>query len=80
MTGTNKKMNFPILKAIRLTEEQDKKWDSKKIRSFLGGSSIEEDVEFLKSLYELMGTKMDFIETPTDEDIELITRIKEMIE
>ena len=40
MTGKNKKLNFPILKQIRINQEQAEKWDSKAIRNFLEGNEI----------------------------------------
>jgi len=32
MTGKNKKMNFPVIKHIRITREQAKNWNPDKIR------------------------------------------------
>ncbi|HUS48636.1 MAG TPA: hypothetical protein VMZ91_00585 [Candidatus Paceibacterota bacterium] len=37
MTGKNKKMNFPIIRNIRLNKQQNEKWNPKRIRAFLEG-------------------------------------------
>lgn len=42
MTGKNKKMNFPILKTIRINEDQNKQWNAKNIRHFLDSIEIRE--------------------------------------
>lgn len=84
MTGKDKKMNFPIIRNIRLNQKQNEKWDPKSIRAFLEGKAIERGPDensqiLLKALYNLMSEKMDFIETPSDQDIEIITKTKEVI-
>lgn len=74
------------VKSIRLTEDQDSNWDPELIRSVLEGSHTSNDSirinalkNYLKELYDLMGNKMEFTGTPTDQDIELITKIKEVM-
>ena len=40
MTGKDKKMNFPIVRNIRINEQQNDKWDPKHIRAFLEGKTV----------------------------------------
>ena len=44
MTGKDKKMNFPIVRNIRLNEQQNDKWNPKHIRAFLEGKTIDLDL------------------------------------
>ena len=55
MTGKNKKMNFPIIRNIRLNQKQNDKWDPKNIRAFLEGKAIElENTDLVDKLVLLM--------------------------
>ena len=58
MTGKDKKMNFPIVRNIRLNQKQNDKWDPKNIRAFLEGKAIEkeniENIDLLDKLVFLM--------------------------
>lgn len=60
MTGKDKKLNYPIYKAVKVNEEQNKKWDSntpKLIRNLLEGKLAVNDSEVMprfKRLYEIM--------------------------
>ncbi len=40
MTGKNKKMNFPVFKAIKISKAQDENWNPKLIRSVLENNPI----------------------------------------
>lgn len=51
MTGSNKKMNFPIIKQIRLNEQQALNWNAKAIRSFLDKNS-NDFLEVLREMFE----------------------------
>ena len=53
MTGKDKKMNFPIVRNIRLNEQQNDKWNPKLIRGFLEGNSNDVMKDF-KRLYQIM--------------------------
>ena len=53
MTGKDKKMNFPIIRNIRLNEQQNDKWNPKLIRGFLEGNSNDVMKDF-KRLYQIM--------------------------
>lgn len=44
MTGKDKKMNFPIVRNIRINEQQNDKWDPKHIRAFLEGKTMNIDL------------------------------------
>ena len=44
MTGKEKKMNFPIVRNIRINEKQNNKWDPKHIRAFLEGKTMNTDI------------------------------------
>lgn len=35
MTGTNKKLNFDVIKTIKITRKQENNWNPKNIRGFL---------------------------------------------
>lgn len=48
MTGKDKKMNYPIIKHLRINEKQNANWDYKKVRAFLDGKFV--DTEILKKL------------------------------
>ncbi len=52
MTGKDKKMNFPIIRTIRLNEQQDDKWNPKRIRAFLEGETV--DLDLMDKLVLLM--------------------------
>ena len=52
MTGKDKKMNFPIVRNIRLNEQQNDKWNPKCIRAFLEGETV--DQVFIDKLVLLM--------------------------
>lgn len=54
MTGKDKKMNFPIVRNIRLNEQQSDKWDPKLIRGFLDGKTDNNVMKDLKRLYQIM--------------------------
>jgi len=54
MTGKDKKMNFPIVRNIRLNERQSDKWDTKSIRGFLDGKTDDNAMKDLKRLYQIM--------------------------
>ena len=53
MTGKDKKMNFPIIRNIRLNQKQNDKWNPKNIRAFLEGNSNDVMKDF-KRLYQIM--------------------------
>ena len=44
MTGKDKKMNFPIVRNIRLNHKQSDKWNPKHIRDFLEGKTMNTDI------------------------------------
>ncbi len=52
MTGKDKKMNFPIVRNIRLNEQQNDKWNPKRIRAFLEGETV--DLNLIDKLVLLM--------------------------
>jgi len=54
MTGKDKKMNFPIVRNIRLNELQNDKWNPKQIREFLDGKTDNNVMKDLKRLYQIM--------------------------
>lgn len=54
MTGKDKKMNFPIVRNIRLNEQQSDKWSPKQIREFLDGKTDNNVMKDLKRLYQIM--------------------------
>ena len=54
MTGKDKKMNFPIVRNIRLNEQQSDKWNPKSIRGFLDGKIDNNVMKDLKRLYQIM--------------------------
>lgn len=54
MTGKDKKMNFPIVRNIRLNERQSDKWSPKQIRDFLDGKIDNNAMKDLKRLYQIM--------------------------
>lgn len=53
MTGKDKKMNFPIVRNIRLNQRQNEEWNPKLIRGFLDGNSNDIMKDF-KRLYQIM--------------------------
>jgi len=53
MTGKDKKMNFPIVRNIRLNHRQNEKWNPKLIRELLDGKSNGVMKDF-KRLYQIM--------------------------
>ena len=65
MTGKNKKMNYPVFKAIRLSENQAKKWNTALIRKFLDNETVyntednqnetKEVLQKSKDYYEILG-------------------------
>lgn len=77
MTGENKKLNYPVTKAIRLTGSQAKKWNPEEIRDFLDGNvSNGKDTQILKKLifpFAKAGIKVDL---EKDE----IARIQQLME
>ncbi len=75
MTGKNKKMNFPVFKAIKISETQNENWNPKLIRIVLENNPI----VLLKQLCKLMDEKMDYNEIPNEDDIKLIKQIEELI-
>jgi len=44
MTGADKKLNYPVYKGIKLTEEQSQNWDPEKIRKLLNGNGYESNM------------------------------------
>ena len=38
MTGADKKLNFPVYKGIKITEDQEKNWNAENIRKYLDGN------------------------------------------
>lgn len=55
MTGKDKKMNFPIVRNIRINDQQNNKWDPKLIRGYLDGKAIErENNDLIDKLVLLM--------------------------
>lgn len=53
MTGKDKKMNFPIVRNIRLNEQQNDKWNAKNIRAFLEGKEFG-NIDLIDKLVLLM--------------------------
>lgn len=57
MTGKNKEINYPILKAIRITETQAKAWNPDRIRAFLEDSlpyDIKKEIDYIhQPLYNI---------------------------
>ncbi len=70
---------YKELKAIRITPNQAKNWNTEGIRDFLDGkfanSSSPSDKLLLKQLFTLMDSKMTFTKTPSEEDKELIKKV-----
>jgi len=61
MTGKDKKMNYPVIKHIRITDQQNANWDYKKVRGFLSGNSNNtEIVAKFRRLYDIMNLHMKF--------------------
>jgi len=54
MTGKDKKMNFPLVRNIRLNQRQDDKWNPKLIRGFLDGKTDNNVMKDFKRLYQVM--------------------------
>ena len=55
MTGKDKKMNYPIVKHLRINEKQNANWDYKKVRAFLDKKAIEfENTDLIDKLVLLM--------------------------
>lgn len=55
MTGKNKKKHYTIMKAIRITKEQEEKWDPNNIRHFLSSNfKSSNDTRLLDKLVLLM--------------------------
>ncbi|MFO8019496.1 MAG: hypothetical protein R6U96_12790 [Promethearchaeia archaeon] len=78
MTGKNKKMHYPIVKSIRINKSMETNWNPEEIRGFLKGDSNLKTL--LQKLYEIMETKMKFTSKLSEENIETIKRIEEVIE
>ena len=78
MTGTDKKLNYPNFRGIKINDEQNKNWNkntSKLIRKMLENDPF----ELLKQLHKIMENRMDFTEKPTESEQEIILKIEELI-
>ena len=64
-------IDYPAMKAIRVSEEMAANWDPDLVRLVLDG-----ELEFL---YDLMGEKMEFVSKPTELEIQRIGQIKEVL-
>ena len=64
-------IDYPTMKAIRVSEDMAANWDPDLVRLVLDG-----ELEFL---YDLMGEKMEFTAEPTDREIQRIAQIKEVL-
>ena len=49
MTGRDKKMNYPIIKHLRINEQQNANWDFKKVRAFLDNRN---QLDILREMFE----------------------------
>ena len=72
MTGKDKKMNYPIVKHLRINEKQNANWDYKKVRGFLDGN-------YLKFLYELLETKFELKKDFSPEELDTLLKIEEIL-
>lgn len=72
MTGKDKKMNYPIIKHLRINEKQNANWDYKKVRAFLDGN-------YLKFLYELLETKFELKKDFSPEELDTLLKIEEIL-
>ena len=72
MTGKDKKMNYPIIKHLRINEKQNAKWNPKLIRGFLEGN-------YLKFLYELLETKFELKKDFSPEELDTLLKIEEIL-
>ena len=72
--GRPEGINFPIRKAIRLTEEQAENWDSKEVKEFLDNGYI-----LLRRLYKIMTEKMKPIQSLNPEERLTIKLVMEMV-
>lgn len=70
-SGRKKGRNYPISKNIRITEEQNNKWDVNLVRATVDGK--------FKRLYEIMNEYMDFNGEATKEILEEIKDIEKVI-
>ncbi len=84
MTGTNKKMNFPIMKGIKISEEQAKNWDVQLIRNALDGDSNEDELKGCLKVYNYLFEKItgnfkifEFIQKTDESLIEYIENHEE---
>lgn len=78
MTGTMKKMNFPILKAIKINEEQNNNWNPKLIRNALDSNRVDIK-ELLQKLYDMMRIKMKVRFDLNDQEMESLMKIEEVL-
>ena len=65
MTGKDKKLNYPIFKAVKINAEQNKKWNNntpKLIRTMLENNPI----ELLKFYNEFFKDNLDYLLKNTD--------------
>lgn len=80
MTGKDKKLNFPIYKAVKVNEEQNKKWNSntpKLIRNLLEGK-LAIDTQILKKLLiKFIDLEVKLEDTTEIEDKRIVELIKE---
>ena len=82
MTGENKPNNYPVNKAIRITEEQASNWNPEAIRDLLDKKPNGKAIELLKELYDIMGEFMQPNPDKIDAFISkmpIIEQIKEMV-
>ena len=80
MTGKDKKMNYPVTKHLRITDQQNANWDYKKVRAFLeGGSRIPTEKNYLKELYDIMENKFELKKDFTPGELETLLKIEEIL-
>ncbi len=77
-------MNFPILKAIKINEEQNKNWNPKLIRESLEGNSNEDEIKGILKVYNYLFEKItgnykifEFIQKTDESIIEYIENHEE---
>ena len=78
MTGLSKRMNFPILKAIKISEEQNRNWNPKLIRNALD-SNMPDTKDLLQKLYDIMRIKMKVRFDLNDQEMESLMKIEEVL-
>jgi len=80
MTGADKKLNYPIYKAVKINDEQNKNWDSntpKLIRDLLEGK-LSIDTQILKKLLvKFIDLEVKLEDTTEIEDKRIMELIKE---